>query len=131
MTETAIQAVAMVVTVFLGMRVLYGSWPWEGDKTWYASRRLLMDKESIALSPDQIAHAAASAASAASLTKHQLESAKSSSETDSERVDAVIKDLLSDVGSDAKNPETSSEPSIAVVKELPTNADLPAEKNAA
>ena len=128
MTETAIQAVAMVVTVFLGMRVLYGSWPWEGDKTWYASRRLLMDKESIALSPEQIADAVASAAS---VTKHQLESAKSSSETNSERVDAVIKDLLSDVGPDAKSSQTSSEDSIAVVKELPTNADLPAEKNAA
>ena len=65
MTETAIQAVVMVVTVFLSMRVLYGSWPWEGDKTWYATQRLLRNKgeeETVALSVEQIAQAVASAA---------------------------------------------------------------------
>ena len=66
MTETAIQAVLMVVTVFLSMRVLYGSWPWEGDKTSYATRRLLRNKdeeETVALSAEQIAQAVTSAAS--------------------------------------------------------------------
>jgi len=61
--KTAIQAVATLVTFFLGMRVLYGSWPWEENKTWYATRRVLMDKDRISLSPQQIAHAVASAAS--------------------------------------------------------------------
>ena len=79
MTETAIQAVAMVVTVFLGMRVLYGSWPWEGHKTWYATRRtspsVERDEILVSLSPEQIAHAVASAAS---VTNGQPETATNS-----------------------------------------------------
>ena len=67
MTDAMIEAVMLMVLVFLGMRVLYGSWPWEGHKTWYATRRSLLpverDEEGISLSPEQIAHAVASATS--------------------------------------------------------------------
>ena len=83
MTETAIQAVAMVVTVFLGMRVLYGSWPWEGHKTWYATRRtspsVERDEIRVSLSPEQIAHAVASATS---ITNGQPETATNSALSD-------------------------------------------------
>src|SRR5262249_22603789 len=94
MVETAIQAVATLVTFFLCMRVLYGSWPWEANKTWYATRRALME-ESISLSPEQIAHAVASAASVAD---NQVETGEGRLKTDSERIDAVIEDLRSNVG---------------------------------
>ena len=104
--ETAIQAVATLVTFFLGMRVLYGSWPWEENKTWYATRRVLMDKDRISLSPQQIAHAVASAASVAD---NQVETGEGRLKTDSERIDAVIKDLRSDAGSATKSSETSNE----------------------
>ncbi|HYC18742.1 MAG TPA: hypothetical protein VEC94_16175 [Pseudolabrys sp.] len=67
MTEAMTEATVLMVLAFLGMRVLYGSWPWEGHKTWYATRRLSVpvepDEEGISLSPEQIADAAASAAS--------------------------------------------------------------------
>ena len=112
-TETSVQAVAMMVVVFLGMRVLYGSWPWEGHKTWYATQRLqrLVEEgqqgialspeqrpaeegqRGIALSPEQIAHAVASAAS---ITKSQLENAKSS-ERSGERADFMVTKLPSDM----------------------------------
>jgi hypothetical protein len=29
----------MIVLVFSGMRLLYGAWPWEADKTWYHTRQ--------------------------------------------------------------------------------------------
>ena len=106
MIETGIQAVAMVITVFVSMRALYGSWPWEGDKTWYATRELLLEKserEDVALSPEQIVHAIASRALQ---MQSQLENAKVSllsgeaqndkrPETRSERVDAGIKEIES------------------------------------
>ena len=79
MTEAMIEAVVSVVLVFSSMRVLYGSWPWEGHKTWYATQRLLppveQDEEDISLSPEQIAHAVAPAPS---LRKAELANAKSS-----------------------------------------------------
>jgi len=31
-------AVLAVAFVFSGMRLLYGAWPWEFDKTWYATK---------------------------------------------------------------------------------------------
>ena len=79
MTDAMIEAIALVVVAFSGMRVLYGNWPWEGHKTWYATRRLLrsgeQDQEGISLSPEQIAQAIASAAS---ITNGQLENTKGS-----------------------------------------------------
>jgi len=79
MTDAMIEAIVLMVVAFLGMRVLYGSWPWEGHKTWYATRRSLLpverDEEGISLSPEQIAHAVASATSN---MNGQLETAKSS-----------------------------------------------------
>jgi hypothetical protein len=32
-------AAVMIVLLFSGMRLLYGAWPWEADKTWYHSRQ--------------------------------------------------------------------------------------------
>jgi hypothetical protein len=73
-TDVVIQAISTVVVVFIGMRVLYGSWPWEGRKTWYATGKLLRasvqeDGESIRLSLEQIVHAKASIAA---ITNGQL-----------------------------------------------------------
>jgi len=31
-------AIAMVVMILIGMRLLYGAWPWEAHKTWYHTR---------------------------------------------------------------------------------------------
>jgi len=102
MTETAIQAVTMVVTVFLGMRVLYGSWPWEGHKTWYATRRTSpsaeRDEVPVLLSPEQIAHAVASAAS---VTEGQREIAANSPTRDT---DATSQDI--DASETTKSPAT-------------------------
>ena len=41
MTDAMIEAIALVVVAFSGMRVLYGSWPWEGRKTWYRTKRFV------------------------------------------------------------------------------------------
>jgi len=34
-------ATAMVAMMFIGMRLLYGAWPWEPHKTWYRTRPLV------------------------------------------------------------------------------------------
>ena len=34
-------ATVMVVMMFVGMRFLYGAWPWEAHKTWYRTRELV------------------------------------------------------------------------------------------
>ena len=41
MTDAMIEAIALVMVAFSGMRVLYGSWPWEGRKTWYRTKRFV------------------------------------------------------------------------------------------
>jgi len=100
---TLLQAVATVVVVFLGMRTLYGSWPWEGHKTWYATRQLALtaeEEEGISLNPEQIAHAIASAASVAQLQPEN-----------------------------AKTLEKSQK--HAGLAQLPSNVDLAAQRNAA
>jgi hypothetical protein len=33
-----IAALAMVMVIFIGMRFLYGAWPWESRKTWYHTK---------------------------------------------------------------------------------------------
>ena len=32
-------AAAMIAVLFTGMRLFYGAWPWEANKTWYHTRR--------------------------------------------------------------------------------------------
>ena len=100
MTDTMIEAIMSVVVVFSGMRVLYGSWPWEGHKTWYATRHAIgrgRGRRRHIISPEQIVHAIASSAS---ITKGQLEKTKSSevSRTDGNPL-VVIENT--------KSPETS------------------------
>ncbi|HMF24777.1 MAG TPA: hypothetical protein VKG24_22010 [Pseudolabrys sp.] len=34
-------ATVMVAMMFIGMRLLYGAWPWEVHKTWYHTRPLV------------------------------------------------------------------------------------------
>jgi len=36
--DEQIAALAIVPAMFIGMRVLYGAWPWEGGKTWYRTK---------------------------------------------------------------------------------------------
>jgi hypothetical protein len=31
-------AAPVLIVVFGGMRLIYGAWPWEADKTWYRTR---------------------------------------------------------------------------------------------
>ena len=38
MPDEEIAALAIVPVMFIGMRVLYGAWPWEGRKTWYRTK---------------------------------------------------------------------------------------------
>jgi hypothetical protein len=33
-----ITALAMLTVIFIGMRLLYGAWPWESRKTWYRTK---------------------------------------------------------------------------------------------
>jgi hypothetical protein len=33
-----IAALAMLTVIFIGMRLLYGAWPWESRKTWYRTK---------------------------------------------------------------------------------------------
>jgi len=36
--DDAIAALAMVTAMLIGMRLLYGAWPWETRKTWYRTK---------------------------------------------------------------------------------------------
>ena len=38
MPDEQIAALAIVPAVFIGMRLLYGAWPWESRKTWYRTK---------------------------------------------------------------------------------------------
>jgi hypothetical protein len=37
----AIAALAMLTVIFIGMRFLYGAWPWESRKTWYRTKQFV------------------------------------------------------------------------------------------
>ena len=36
-----VAALATVTAMFIGMRLLYGAWPWESRKTWYRTKRFV------------------------------------------------------------------------------------------
>jgi hypothetical protein len=36
--DDGIVALAMVTVMLIGMRLLYGAWPWESRKTWYRTK---------------------------------------------------------------------------------------------
>jgi hypothetical protein len=36
--DDGIAALAMVTAMLIGMRLLYGAWPWESRKTWYRTK---------------------------------------------------------------------------------------------
>ena len=36
--DDVIAALAMVTAMLIGMRLLYGAWPWENRKTWYRTK---------------------------------------------------------------------------------------------
>ena len=36
--DDVIAALAMVTAMLIGMRLLYGAWPWESRKTWYRTK---------------------------------------------------------------------------------------------
>ena len=38
MPDEQIAALAIVPAMFIGMRMLYGAWPWESQKTWYRTK---------------------------------------------------------------------------------------------
>ena len=50
MPDEAIAALAIVPAMFIGMRVLYGAWPWESRKTWYRTKPFVPVKQR----PEQI-----------------------------------------------------------------------------
>ena len=39
--DDVIAALAMVTAMLIGMRLLYGAWPWETRKTWYRTKRVV------------------------------------------------------------------------------------------
>jgi hypothetical protein len=39
--DDVIAASAMVTTMLIGMRLLYGAWPWESRKTWYRTMQFV------------------------------------------------------------------------------------------
>ena len=39
--DDAIAALAMVTAMLIGMRLLYGAWPWETRKTWYRTKPIV------------------------------------------------------------------------------------------
>ena len=41
MPDDGIAALATVTAMFIGMRLLYGAWPWESRKTWYRTKRFV------------------------------------------------------------------------------------------
>jgi len=36
--DDVVAAFAMVTAMLIGMRLLYGAWPWESRKTWYRTK---------------------------------------------------------------------------------------------
>ena len=50
MPDEEIAALAIVPVMFIGMRVLYGAWPWEGRKTWYRTKPFVPERAA----PEQI-----------------------------------------------------------------------------
>ena len=39
--DDVIAALAMVTAMLIGMRLLYGAWPWETRKTWYRTKAVV------------------------------------------------------------------------------------------
>ena len=39
--DDAIAALAMVTAMLIGMRLLYGAWPWESGKTWHRTKPIV------------------------------------------------------------------------------------------
>ena len=39
--DTLSTSAMLVIAMFVAMRILYGSWPWESNKTWYKTREQL------------------------------------------------------------------------------------------
>ena len=39
--DDVVVALAMVTAMLIGMRLLYGAWPWESRKTWYRTKRIV------------------------------------------------------------------------------------------
>ena len=39
--DDVIAALAMVTAMLIGMRLLYGAWPWESGKTWYRTKPIV------------------------------------------------------------------------------------------
>ena len=39
--DDVIAALAMVTALLIGMRLLYGAWPWESRKTWYRTKPIV------------------------------------------------------------------------------------------
>jgi hypothetical protein len=37
--DDVVVALAMVTVMLIGMRLLYGAWPWESRKTWYRTKQ--------------------------------------------------------------------------------------------
>jgi hypothetical protein len=111
MTDAIIEAIASVLVVFSGMRVLYGSWPWEGHKTWYSTRRLLQDKEGISLTPEQIVQAVASAAS---ITNGQQENTKGSEISSTDGNPLVVEIIPACVDPTVKQPNPLLEAVVSI-----------------
>ena len=39
--DDEVAALAMVAAMLIGMRLLYGAWPWESRKTWYRIKQFV------------------------------------------------------------------------------------------
>ena len=39
--DDGVAALAMVAAMLIGMRLLYGAWPWESRKTWYRTKQFV------------------------------------------------------------------------------------------
>jgi len=39
--DDAISALAIVTAMLIGMRLLYGAWPWENRRTWYRTKPIV------------------------------------------------------------------------------------------
>jgi hypothetical protein len=67
MIDSIISAIISVLVVFSLMRLAYGAWPWEFEKTWYVTRQRLkryqatIIPEGISLSEEQMKEARAAA----------------------------------------------------------------------
>ena len=89
MPDEEIAALAIVPVMFIGMRLLYGAWPWESRKTWYRTKPFVP----VMAASEQINSEAEEAPHIVPQEQISSEARKATADTDSDHFDRKLMSL--------------------------------------